>query len=172
MDIAGTEVAQWIGYLLMIVGLIGAVVPLLPGPFLIWLGAVVWAWGEGFDRIGWPTLLLLLFLAVLAWVSDFVLNAVFSRKAGASWRSIGAAIVGGIVGGVLFSGVIPVLGTLVGALIGALGAMYLLEYQDKKDSRAALRAMGAYAGSMAAAAILEMGLAVAMIALFAWQAFF
>jgi hypothetical protein len=50
--------------------------------------------------------------------------------------------------------------------------MYLLEYQDKKDSRAALRAMGAYAGSMAAAAIVEIGLAVAMIALFAWQAFF
>jgi uncharacterized protein YqgC (DUF456 family) len=172
MDVAGMQVAQLMGYLLMLLGLIGAVVPLLPGPFLIWLGAVVWAWGEGFDRIGWPTLLLLLLLAVLAWVSDFLLNAVFSRRAGASWRSIAAAIVGGILGGVLFSGVIPVLGTLFGALIGALGAMYALEYMEKRDSRAALRAMGAYAGSMAVAAVVEIALALAMIALFAWQAFF
>lgn len=166
------DAAQWIGYLLMIIGLIGAVVPLLPGPFLIWLGAVVWAWGEGFDRIGWPTLLLLLVLAVLAWVSDFVLNVVFSRRAGASWRSIGAAILGGILGGVLFSGVIPVVGTLFGALVGALGGMFALEYQDKRDTQAALRAMGAYAGGMAVAAVLEIALAVAMIAIFAWQAFF
>lgn len=172
MDVAGAQLAQWTGYLLMLLGLIGAVVPLLPGPFLIWLGAVVWAWGEGFDRIGWPTLLFLLFLAVLAWVSDFLLNAVFSRRAGASWKSIGAAILGGIVGGVLFSGMIPVLGTLVGALVGALAAMYALEYLDKRDARAALRAMGAYAGSMAVAAAVEIVLAVAMIALFAWQAFF
>ena len=166
------EVAQWVGYFLMIIGLIGAVVPLLPGPFLIWLGAVVWAWGEGFDRIGWPTLLILLLLAVLAWVSDFVLNAVFSRRAGASWKSIGAAILGGILGGVLFSGMIPVIGTLFGALVGALGGMFALEYHDKRDTQAALRAMGAYAGGMAVAAVLEITLAIVMIAIFAWQAFF
>ena len=109
---------------------------------------------------------------MLAWVSDFVLNAVFSRRAGASWKSIGAAILGGILGGVLFSGMIPVIGTLFGALVGALGGMFALEYHDKRDTQAALRAMGAYAGGMAVAAVLEITLAIVMIAIFAWQAFF
>ncbi len=107
------------GYVLIVLGLIGAVVPLLPGPLLIWIGAFVWAWGDGFVHVGWPTLIALLLLALFAWASDFLLTMLVGRKAGASWRAIFGAIVGGIVGGILLSGFVPIIGSLVGAILGS-----------------------------------------------------
>ena len=59
-----------LAYLLMFVGLIGSVLPLVPGPVFIWLGALVWAANDGFQAVGWPTLLFLGLLTVLAWSSD------------------------------------------------------------------------------------------------------
>ena len=161
-----------LGYLLILFGLIGAVVPVLPGPFLIWLGALVWAWGDGFQRIGWPTLIVLLVLALLAWVSDLILNLVIGRRAGASWKAFVAAIVGGIGGGLLLSGLAPVVGSLIGAALGALAGVFVVEWWDKRDRRAAWAAVRAYTGSMFLAAIVEVVIAVAMVSLFAWQAFF
>lgn len=159
------------GYILIILGLIGAVVPLMPGPILIWIGALVWAWGDGFARVGWPTLIILLLFALLAWASDFLLTILVGRKSGASWRAIMGAIVGGLVGGVLLSGVVPIVGSLVGAVLGALTGTFAAEYSISRNGEAALKAMKAYIGSMALAALVEVMMSVAMISIFAWQAF-
>lgn len=51
---------------LMFLGLLGSVVPIVPGPFLIWLAAVAWAWKDGFQAVGWPTLFFLGLLTVVA----------------------------------------------------------------------------------------------------------
>ena len=168
IDLSAISIA---GYLLIILGLIGAVVPLLPGPIIIWLGALLWAWGDGFVRGGWPTLTLLLLLALLAWASDFLLTMMIGRKSGASWRAIGGAIVGGIVGGLLLSGIVPIIGSLVGAILGALTGAFVVEYSATRSNEAALRAMKAYLGSMALAALVEVLITVAMVSIFAWQAF-
>ena len=158
------------GYLLLIIGLAGAVIPIIPGPLCIWLGALLWAWGDGFQAVGWPTLLVLGMLAVLAWGVDLMLTTVVSRRAGASWRSIGGAVAGGFLGAIFASGVIPIFGTLVGAALGAFMGMWSVEYYTKRDRQAATRAVRAYIGSMALAAIIEISLSLTMIALFAWQA--
>src|SRR5258707_14610976 len=105
-----------LGYALIFLGLVGAVVPVLPGPLLIWLGTLAWAWGDHFIRINWPTLVGLGVLALLALGADLFLTTVMTRRVGASWRSIGGAIAGGLVGGAFLSE-IPVLGTIAGALI-------------------------------------------------------
>ncbi len=165
------NVPHIVGYLLILIGLIGAVVPVLPGPFLIWLGALIWAWGDGFVRVGWPTLIVLLLLALAAWISDLFLNVVIGRRSGASWKAILAAIGGGLLGGILFSGVVPVLGTLLGALIGAIAGVFAAEWWDKRDRRAALTSVRAYISSMIIAAIVEIVIAVGMVSIFAWQAF-
>ena len=93
-----------------------------------------------------------------------------SRRAGASWKAILGAIIGGIVGASLLSA-LPVLGTVLGAILGAMGGMWLVEYWDKGNARAATTAVQAYISSIIVAAILEMVLALIMIAIFAWQAF-
>lgn len=159
------------GLLILFLGLAGSVLPIVPGPFLIWFGAFLWAWGNGFEQIGWFTLVVLGLLAVAAWSTDLFLNTIVSRQAGASWKAIGGAILGGFIGSLLLSGWIPILGTLLGAAAGAVVGMWTVEYWDKRDYAAALRAVRAYVTSMALAAGIELMLSITMLTIFVWQAF-
>jgi uncharacterized protein YqgC (DUF456 family) len=166
------ELNLWyfLGYALIILGLAGAVVPVVPGPLLIWLGALSWAWGNDFQAIGPALLTGLGILALLAWGMDLLLSYTFSRRTGASWKSFVGAIMGGLGGGILFSGVVPVLGTLVGAFLGAVVGTWAVEYYAKRDMRAALRAAQAYVASFLLSSFLEIILAIAMVAIFVWRA--
>ena len=162
---------MFIGYLLMFIGLVGAILPVIPGPLLMWLGVFAWAYGDGFARIGWPILTVLAVLALAAWGSDLFLTTILSHRAGASWRAIVGEIVGGFVGGALLSA-IPILGTLAGALIGAVIGMWIVEYFIKRDGRAATAVVYAYVtGSLLNMAI-EVVASLAIVGIFVWQAFF
>lgn len=158
------------GYLLIIIGVIGVILPLVPGPILIWLGALVWAWGDGFERVNWVVLTILGVLAVLAWASDLLFTTAISRRAGVSWKAIGGAIVGGLVGGLLLTG-IPVIGTIGGALVGAMLGTLVVEWLDKRDLPQALRATWNYLIGSLAASALEVLIAVVMLIIFFWQVY-
>ena len=160
-----------LAYLLMFVGLIGSVLPLVPGPIFIWLGALLWAANDGFQAVGWPTLLFLGVLTILAWSSDLLLTAVFSRRSGASWKAILGAILGGFVGGIFFGGWSPILGTLVATVLGAIAGMVVMETIDKRDMRVAIHATRGYVVGLLAYSALEAALALVMILIFFWQAF-
>lgn len=160
-----------LAYVLMFVGLIGSILPVVPGPVLIWLGALLWAANDGFQAVGWPTLLFLGILTVLAWSSDLFLTAVFSRRVGASWKAILGAILGGFIGGIFFGGWIPILGTLVATVVGAVVGMVAMEVLDKRDLRLALRSTQGYVLGVLASSALEALLAIVMILVFIWQAF-
>lgn len=171
MTLDGQTAWATVATVLVFVGLAGSVIPVLPGPFLIWLGAFIWAWADGFLRLGWGTLTVLGVLAVVAWGSDLFLSTVMSRRAGASWKSIVGAIVGGIAGAIALSWV-PLLGSILGAILGAIAGMWLVEYRDKgNDAQAATTAVQAYIASLVVAAILEMTIALAMVAIFAYRAY-
>lgn len=170
MEFDATSWWSALAYILIIIGVAGSVIPVLPGPILIWLGAFVWAWADGFQRIGWPSLTILGLLALLAWGSDIFLSTVISRRAGASWKSIIGAIVGGLAGAGLLSA-LPILGTILGAILGAMAGMWLVEYWAKGNTRAATSAVQAYVASMIFAAILEMAIALVMVTIFSLQAF-
>ncbi len=160
-----------LAYLLIFVGLIGSVLPLVPGPIFIWLGALLWAANDGFQAIGWPTLLFLGLLTILAWSSDLLLTTVFSRRNGASWKAVLGAILGGFAGGIFFGGWIPIVGTLVATILGAIAGMVAIEALDKRDLRVALQATRGYMVGVLASSALEAALAVMMILIFVWQAF-
>jgi uncharacterized protein YqgC (DUF456 family) len=162
---------QAVGYALVVLGLIGAVLPMLPGPILIWLGVLVWAWADGFAAVNWWTLGALGLLAALAWASDLFFTTTLSRRAGVSWRAIAGALVCGILGGLVLSGV-PVVGTLFGALIGALLGMLLIERGIKGEWPAAWRAVRAYVAATALSTGFELLVALLMVGIFLWQVFF
>lgn len=148
----------------------GIILPILPGLFLIWLGAFFWAWGDGFQQIGWLTLAILGGLAVLGWGLDLVLAPAMSRGVGVSWRAIGGAVLGGFLGGIFLS-FIPIFGTLAGVLIGAVVGMWYIEYRIRGDEAAATAAVSVYLRGVAVATLLNLLIAFIMIALFLWQAF-
>ena len=160
---------QTLGYALVVLGLIGAVLPLLPGPILIWLGVLVWAWADGFVEVNWWTLGILGLLAAMAWASDLFFTTTLSRRADVTWRAIGGALVCGVLGGILLSGV-PILGTLFGALIGALVGMLVIERSIKGEWSAAWSAVRAYALATAVSTGFELVIALLMVGIFLWQA--
>lgn len=160
-----------LAYLLMFLGIIGAILPVVPGPLLIWLGALLWGWVDGFQAVGWPTLAVLAVLMVLAWSSDLILTTLGSRRAGAGWKAVAGAIVGGVVGGILFSGVPPLIGSIWGTILGAVAGILAVEYLEKRDWGRAFRAARGYIFGFLVASALELFLSLLMIAIFAWQAF-
>jgi uncharacterized protein YqgC (DUF456 family) len=114
----GTEasLAVLVG-LLMAVGVVGVVVPVLPGLALVWAAALLWALlSDGSAR--WVVLAVATVLAVVGTVARYALAGRSLRGSGAPGWTMTAALLGGVAG--FF--VIPVLGLLVGALVGALAA--------------------------------------------------
>jgi len=160
-----------LGYMLMLMGLAASFLPMLPGPVLIWLGTLSWAWGNNFEVIGWPTLIFLAILAILAWIADIFLTTVLSRRAGASWKAIGGAILGGIIGSAILSGIIPIIGTIIGAIGGAIFGLWIVEDLEKQDHIAARQAVRSYIKSLAIAALIEVTVSMSMVAIFFWRAF-
>jgi uncharacterized protein YqgC (DUF456 family) len=115
---------------LIVAGLAGTVLPVLPGTVLVWGGIVLGAWIDDFQRVGTATLVVITVLAALAWVLDYVAGLLGARKAGASRQALLGAAIGTVAG--LFMGVVGVLFMpLVGAALG--------EYLAQKDQTRAVR---------------------------------
>jgi uncharacterized protein len=115
-----TAIFLWsLAAVLVAIGLAGMILPILPGPSLIFIGLVLAAWAEGFAYVGWVTLGILAILAVLASAVDFLAGAFGTKKFGASNRAMAGAAIGAVVG--IFFG-IPgiILGPFAGAVIGEL----------------------------------------------------
>ena len=119
-----------ISCVLVVAGLAGTVLPLLPGTLLVWAGLLLGAWIDDFTRVSVVTVVFITLLAALAWALDFVAGLMGAKRAGASkWALVGAAV-GTIVG--IFMGLVGVLFMpLVGAALG--------EYWAQKDQQRAAK---------------------------------
>jgi uncharacterized protein len=151
-----TAVAVVVG-LLFAAGLVGSVVPWMPGPPFVLAGAVVWALATDFETLGWGRLAILAALTALSVVLEFATTAVGARRYGASrWGMLGA-IVGALVG--VFFG--PV-GLIVGCVAGAVGA----ELVRGSELAASVRSgVGALVG-LIAGLVADLVVCVVMIGLF------
>ena len=100
---------------LLLLGLIGSVVPLLPGPFLIFIAGILHTILREESAMSWQGIVILSLWLVLAYVVDFFSGALGARWFGASRWGIAGVVVGGIVG-LFFAPVGFILGPLIGAL--------------------------------------------------------
>ncbi|MFY8214989.1 MAG: DUF456 domain-containing protein [Chthoniobacterales bacterium] len=119
------ELVWWLlTALLMLAGLAGMVLPLIPGAVLIFAGACLNYFTVG--AVGWTTLAVLAVLLILAQALDIVSGSLGAKWFGATrWGAIGC-ILGAIVG--LFFGIIgifigPLIGALAGELLGGRGIL-------------------------------------------------
>jgi uncharacterized protein YqgC (DUF456 family) len=104
---------------LMLVGLAGTVLPILPGVPLMLLGMFIAAWIDGFSRIGPFTLTVLAVLTLVAVVVDLVAAGFGAKRVGASRQAVLGATLGAVVG--FFLGLAGlILGPFIGAVAGEL----------------------------------------------------
>jgi uncharacterized protein len=142
---------------LVAVGIVGTVVPGLPGAILVLAGLALAAWIDGFARVGLATLAALAAFTAAAYALDFVAAAVGVRRFGTSWWGVLGALVGTLAG--VFFG-------LAGLVLGPFLGAFLLELLARRDLRQAGRAgLGAWLG-LVLGAVGRLGIVAAMIAIF------
>src|ERR687898_779744 len=162
---------------LMVVGLVGSVVPGLPGVTLIFLSALLYALLTDFQFVGAGVLVVLFVFAAIAFVADFIAPSYGARRFGASnWGTVGGAV-GGIAGallGALFLGI----GSLFGLILGTIAGVFVGEYLKRtrqgrqepgsagSDWRRASHAAGGVLVGYLAAAIIQGLLGLASVVVF------
>lgn len=116
---AGIIVLWILAVVLVGAGIAGLVLPVLPGPPMIFVGLVLAAWAEDFAHAGGYTIAVLALLAMVAVSVDFLAGVFGAKHFGASRRAMAGAAIGAFIG--LFFG-LPgiVFGPFIGAAIGEL----------------------------------------------------
>lgn len=154
-----------IGFVLMLVGILGSFLPLLPGPPISWVGLLLLHLTEAIPQ-NWTFLGITAVVAVVVLALDYIIPAMGTKKFGGSR----AGMVGTTIG-LLVSLVFPVLGIFgiivwpfVGALVG--------ELINKADQKTALKAaFGSFMGFLTGT-FLKFLVAVVFLGLFiakAWE---
>lgn len=137
-----------LSFILILAGLIGCILPVLPGPPLSYIGLLLAHFTRfaGFDT---TTLLLLALLAIIVQILDYIVPVWGTKKFGGTKYGTWGSIIGLIVG--IF--VLPILGLTIGpfGLIGILagpffGALIGETIGGQKSDKAMRAAMGSFIG--------------------------
>jgi hypothetical protein len=143
--------------ILVVIGLIGIVLPALPGTILIFAGLLLAASADGFSRVGAGTLIVIGIITAASYTVDFVAAAVGAKRLGASPRAMAGAALGTLLG-LLFGLPGLIIGPFVGAVLGELSV-----HRDlARAGRAGVAAWVGFAIGMA----VKVALACSMIAIF------
>ncbi|QSJ17222.1 DUF456 family protein [Nostoc sp. UHCC 0702] len=134
------QIIYWLLIAVMLVGIIGAVVPAIPGTSLILIAIIIWGIvSSSFAAIKIPLIVTIIVLVLSVGV-DFLGGYIGAKQAGASkWGQIGA-IVGLLLG---FFGLLPTLpfgGPLIGILFGPLLGAIIGEYIYRRQFWLAVKA--------------------------------
>jgi len=103
-----------LAFLFLLIGLLGSVVPVLPGPPISFIGLLVLQW-SGYGNFSSEFLLVWAAITAAVTIIDYILPAWMTKKFGGSRAAVIGSVVGFIVGLLFF----PPLGLLVGSFLGA-----------------------------------------------------
>ena len=164
----------WIVLAVMGIGVIGAIIPGLPGSSIILLAILGWSIYTGFAGIGWPMILIFTVLILSALVEYIALYFGAKQSGASKWSQYGA-IAGMVLG---FVGLLPALpfgGPLIGVLFGAIIGAFVGEYAYRGNLEGSARiqqALKASAGVVIASLIgniIEALLAAVAVAIFIYS---
>lgn len=142
-----------LGFICLILGLVGCFAPILPGPPISFLGLLLLHWtrfGQFTPNILWMFAILTVFVSII----DYFIPLWGTRK----WGGSGAGVTGATIGlvlGFFFPPIGIILGPFLGAVVGELMA-------GKKSHEAFKAGMGAFIGFVLGTAI-KMALVFVMV---------
>ncbi|WP_026703428.1 DUF456 domain-containing protein [Flavobacterium soli] len=131
-----------LGFVCMIIGILGSFLPVLPGPPISWVGLLLLYFTEAVEMNYW-VLGITLFVAVFVAILDYVIPAKGTKRFGGSSYGVWGTNIGLIVG---ILAPIPfgfIIGPFVGAFVGEL------IYNSKDHKRALKAATGSFIGFLA-----------------------
>ena len=145
------------------IGILGVMLPALPGIPLAFVGFLIGAWIDGFEKVELLTVVILAILTVVSIVLDFMVSTLGAKRMGASSLAVIGSVVGTIIG--IFFGLAGlILGPFVGAVAGELLSMKSLVQAGKVG-------VGTWIGLVIGIAV-KMAIISAMIGIFFIAYFF
>jgi len=155
---------MFLAVVLVIVGLVGVVLPAIPGTILIFSGLWLAAWADGFVRVSAATIVVLGIVAAATYFIDIAMMALGMKRLGTTRRAMAGAAIGMTVG--MFLG-------LPGLIIGPFAGAVLGELTSHGDmTRAGRAGVAAWIG-FAIGTVVKVGFAFVLIGIFlaAWFVF-
>lgn len=149
-------------FFLFLIGLVGTLLPVMPGAPVIWLGMLIYGLITGFEAFGWFFLTIQAIIALIVVGVDYLFSAMGSKYFGGSKAALWGAA-GGLLVGIFF---FPV-GLLIGPFIGAALADLIAR---KNSSQAVKSGLGASIGFWTALP-LKLTLEIIMITWFIFRIF-
>ncbi len=120
-----------LGGLFIILGIIGAFIPVLPGPITSWVG-LLFIHLTNTIPYNWTFILSTLAVAILVYALDFIIPALGTKKFGGSKSGIIGTSIGLLVGIIFMGPVGIIVGPFAGAFFGEL-------IHDNENSNRALK---------------------------------
>jgi uncharacterized protein YqgC (DUF456 family) len=160
--------AFWIALAAMAIGLIGVILPLVPGVGFVWIVVLIYAIVERFATIDPITFAAITVLGAVGVSADLWMSHAGAKVGGASVWSLLAGLVLGAIGaivGLVFLGA----GAVPGAILGAILGIVLAEWYQRKDWREAFKAGGGWLIGCTLSGGVQFLVAILMIVIFVWQ---
>lgn len=116
---------------LVVLGVVGSVLPLVPGALSSIAGVLLYWWATGFAEPGPIALLAFLLVGVITLIVDYAGGAVAARAGGASALTTALSVIVGIV--------LALVSGPIGLLLGIAGTVFLVEFARNRDAPASAR---------------------------------
>jgi uncharacterized protein YqgC (DUF456 family) len=144
--------------ILLVTGLLGAIIPFLPGPFLLFLAGVLHSFLRPESGVSWWGIGILGLLLALAYAVDFASGMMGARWFGASRWGVLGVFAGGLLG-MFFS--------LPGLIIGPLAGGFAFElFFARKEMRPAIKSTWGTLVGTTLGMVLRIAVSAAMIVVF------
>ena len=121
-----------IGFLLILTGIVGSFIPIIPGPIAGWFGLFV-VYQSSFLNLDYFFLGITLVVAVSVFILDYIVPSIGAKKFGGSKSGVIGSTLGTIIGVVLLGPIGIILGAFLGAFVGELS-------KNRSDTRIAFKA--------------------------------
>ncbi len=118
----------------ILLGMVGILIPILPGTILVWFAVLSFAWATGFTVVSPWTFALITLVALFTGTANIWLPMFGAQKTGASRSGIFLGFVGAIVG----SFFAPLIGTIIGYALGILLGEMFSHHDLRKATRSSL----------------------------------
>ena len=127
------------GSIFIVLGIIGAFLPVLPGPITSWVGILLIHLTNAIP-FNWTFVSITFAIALIVYFLDYIIPALGTKKFGGSKYGIYGTTIGLIIGLIFFGPLGIIIGPFTGALIGEL------MYDSNNSKRAVRAAFGSFIG--------------------------
>ena len=121
-----------IGFLLILTGIVGSFIPIIPGPIAGWLGLFV-VYQSSFLNLDYFFLGITFVIAISVFILDYIIHSIGAKKFGGSKAGVIGSTLGTIIGIIFLGPIGIIIGAFLGAFVGELS-------KNRSNTRIAFKA--------------------------------